>query len=421
MVFSREEERANTKTGELFSAIFFTYKKLNFSIYFDGNGNATKLYIKGSLHYYFNGGKHNSNDFTFADFLGVISDLIEKFGINPDDCKLRSLEYGINIIPLAYRTHLILQNTFYHQRKKFNQPIDKPYKQAGNPKQNDFIIKIYDKAFQFPQYVSNELLRFEVKYCRMRELRKIGIDYLSDLLLRENHVKLYKLLHQRFLEILFYDYTISKKKLSAVKQKKCVNYANINYWENMLMSIKEGGLNTKNFDYHKKGLKSITSQYSENIHKQLAEVIENKMFKLLNLSVFKWFSCPKTYPKYTPVSEEKCTPNTHLYIGGIRPINYALFIENLKQEKVKICLVTGLDISMQDEGQVLSTIGLKYYEKYEPKIFQKLENIFLTGMDNKFERTIYAKLSKQIRNRFYNNRAKYNANQTVLFEQGFDF
>lgn len=283
LTFDREIERANQQTGLLFYAKCYTYNKLNFTIYVDDSGNPYKLFISGSLHYYFNGGTHNANDFTYNNFLEVIIDLIQKFEINPYECKIRSLEFGINIIPLKYSTRLILQNTLFHQRKKFIEPINKPYKQSGNTQQNDFLLKIYDKAFQFPEFVTGELLRFEVKYCRMRELRKMGIENLSDLLIKDNHFRLYDILVQRFSEVLMYDFTIMLNKLSLLKQKKCSNYSNSNYWENILIGIKRGEINPKNFNYHTKSLKKLISENSDNIHQQLTEVIEGKMPELLNI------------------------------------------------------------------------------------------------------------------------------------------
>jgi len=421
LIFDRETERANHETGVLFHIKYYTYNKLNFTVYINDSGNAFKLYISGSLHYYFNGGNHNANDFTYVNILEVIKDLKQKFNINPYECKIRSLEFGINIIPSTYRTRLILQNTFYHQRKKFLEPINKPYKQAGNTRQNDFLIKIYDKAFQFPEFVTGEVLRFEVKYCRMRELRKIGVEYLSDLTIRDNHVKLYKILLLRFSEILMYDFTIRHKELTPVKQKNCSNYSNSNYWENIIFNIKEGRLNNKNFNYHKKRLKNIIRLHSNNILLQLSKTIANKGLELLNLHPFELVKLQNITLEKLPISTEKCTPYTHLYIGGIKPVSYSLLIENSNQKTERICLVTALDISMQNEGQLLTTVGLKYYEKNNPELFQKLVNVFLTGRSNKFEQTTYSKLAKQIRNRYYNNRAVYNINQTNLFEQRLNF
>lgn len=394
------------KDAEIYYIYYYTYQNLKFDILTDSNDKPKRLYIAGSLHYYFNKGLHNANDFTYINFIAVVNELKAIFRINPYQSIIRSLEYGINIVPLEYDTRTILQNMFYHQRKKFLEPINKPYKQSGNPKQHNCTSKAYDKAFQFPQYTKGELLRFEIKYSRMRELNTLGIVYLSDLFNIENHLKLYNILKKRFSEILFYDFTINTKKLTPAKQKKADNYSNINYWENIVLDTKKGKKHRNNFAYHKNQLNNLVLKHSKQVQQKLLYIIESKGIELLNLSRYKGFEKIKHSAYTHPISEKKCSAFTHLYIGCI-PYHKYLSKTQIKKDlkKEKKCIITGVDISMQKEvSNLLSHTGLKHYFRTDKRVFEKVKRKYLTSVwyDADFETQI-KEISHNIRN-YHNNR-----------------
>lgn len=418
LTYIKRVEKYN-KDAEIYYIYYYTYQNLKFDILTDSNRKPKRLYITGSLHYYFNKGLHNANDFTYINFIGVVNKLITIFKINPYQSILRSLEYGINIEPLAYSTRTILQNTFYHQRKKFLEPINKPYKQSGTPKQHNYILKIYDKAFQFPNHTKGELLRFEIKYSRMRELNTLGIVFLSDLFPIENNLKLYTILKKRFTEVLFYDFTINTKKLTPAKQKNAANYSNINYWDNIINDIKKGQKNRNNFTYHKKQLKTLILKHSKQVQQKLSYIIDNKGVDLLNLARYTGFEKVKHSAYTHPVSKKKCSAYTHLYIGCI-PFHKYLSKTELKKERK--CIITGVDISMQkQDSNLLSHTGLKYYFKTDKNIFEKVKRKYLTSVwyDADFETQI-KEISHNIRNYHNNQKLKqiklYPTHQMQLFE-----
>lgn len=156
----------------------------------------------------------------------------------------------------------------------------------------------------------------------------------------ENHLKLYKILLKKLSEILFYDYTINPEKLSSVKQKNIINYANIKYWEDILDGIKKGNLDRKNFNYHKDQLKKNIIDSSDNILKIISQLIEEKKYKLLNLPKFEIVRIQKAYPLYPPFENKFCIPYTHLYIGGIYPNSLrttsVLEFNNCKKKIIKL-------------------------------------------------------------------------------------
>lgn len=388
LLFDNRKEKCNKKTGEIYYISNYKYNGLRFNFIEDGQGNPIKLFIQGSLHYYHNDGLHNANDFAYIHLLQVIQNLESLFNLDSRNCVLRSLEYGINITPAKYTVNKILQNTFYHQRKKFIEPINKPYKQAGNPKNNDLVVKIYDKRFQYPELADEELLRFETKYCRMRQLNRIGIVSLYDLKSIECHIQLLNLLKQRFKEVLMYDYSMSINQIKGLKLKNLISYSNINYWEDILYNIKNSQLDYKSFNYHKKQLGKITLAYSENIQKKLLEIIDNKGFSLLGLSQFKNVERIKHTLNTQLSSNKKCAPNTPLNIMGFP---YIKIYSAKKIIKFKKCIVTGLDISMQKKYSImLSHTGLKHYHRTDEKIFNELKQKYLSKkwMNTSFNKQI---------------------------------
>lgn len=53
--------------------------------------------VRGSLHKYFNDGKHNYNDFTLSDFIRTISDLEKTLNINAETIRIGRIETGVNL------------------------------------------------------------------------------------------------------------------------------------------------------------------------------------------------------------------------------------------------------------------------------------------------------------------------------------
>lgn len=53
--------------------------------------------VRGSLHKYFNDGKHNYNDFTLSDFINTVSDLEKTLNINAETTRIGRVEAGVNI------------------------------------------------------------------------------------------------------------------------------------------------------------------------------------------------------------------------------------------------------------------------------------------------------------------------------------
>lgn len=152
------------------------YKNLTFKVYESG-----LILIHGSIHKYFNQGFHNFNDFTHENYLTALKQLEIDFGIKPENIRIQTLEYGINITP-PIDTNTILKYCFVHGRTKLTEPISYltgRYKQANYQK---FVFKLYNKKLQYEKVftIEAEILRIEIKQTNWTEYRAKGIFTLAD-------------------------------------------------------------------------------------------------------------------------------------------------------------------------------------------------------------------------------------------------
>jgi hypothetical protein len=334
------------------------YNGLEFKIY--DNGTIT---LSGSLHKYWNKGAHNYNDFNFNAFTDVLNDLKSKFNIVLENCILKCLEVGINIIP-PIPTNQILNNCFLHKTKPFEDKFNSDEGKYKQVQHSQYIIKIYNKALHYKSKgfdIQTEILRFEIKYIKMQKLNERGIYNLKDLF--EYGLQKFKVeVVTEFNNILFYDNTIQSE------SKQLVHYKNPLYWIELL----ERGT-ISNFQYHRNQLKKITSTSSQKIQFQTAEIM-NKKIDFLN-------------------------SNT-MQIDPLIILSKHVVSHNQITSKNTLCKVTGFNISMQKGNSILlSHTGLKYYYKTDRKIFEQLKRKYLSKQWSKsnFETQI-KEIAHNIRN-----------------------
>jgi hypothetical protein len=317
------------------------YNGLEFKIY--DNGTIT---VSGSLHKYWNNGAHNYNDFDFNAFTAVLNDLKSKFNIELENCIIKCLEVGINIIP-PIPTNQILDYCFLHKTKPFEYKFNSDEGKYKQVQHSQYIIKIYNKALHYTTkdfMIEGEIMRFEIKYTKMQKLNERGIYNLKDLF--EYGLQNFKVeVLTEFNNILFYDNTIKSE------SKLLVKYKNPLYWIELL-SNKTNNL----FNYHRKILKQITSTSSQNIQLQTAEIMIKKI-DFLNSNTTQ--------------------------IDPLIILSKHVVSHNQITSKNTLCKVTGFNISMQKDNSILlSHTGLKYYYKTDRKIFEQLKRKYLSKQWN---------------------------------------
>ena len=216
----------------------------------------------------------------------------------------------------------------------------------------------------------------------MVELNNKGIYTLNDLI-KHDLLNFKSDLLNLWNDVLFYDW----QSLKGLKHN--VSYSNVNYW----LELKETNYN--NFKYHRNNLNNLIKKQPNNLKKQIADLISNKV-DLLN---------------------DNTTQINPLCIGLKTVVST---IENTDKNRLK-CLVTGLNISMQKDSLLLSHTGIKYYKKTDAKVYNEIKRKYLSTkwVDADIETQI-KELAHNIRNTYNNRNIKQNRiypkNQYKMFD-----
>lgn len=357
------------------------YNGLEFKIYDTGH-----VTLSGSLHKYWNSGAHNYNDFNFEAFLGVLRDLKHKFNIIPEQCILKCLEIGINIIP-PIPTNQLLDYCFLHKTKPFEYQKNSDEGKYKQVQHEQYIIKIYNKALHYKSKgfeINTEIMRFEIKYTKMQKLNERGIYNLEELSNYGLHNFKETLLNE-FNNILFYDNTIQSKSRSIS------NYKNPLYWIELLSKPTK-----TNYYKHKGILKNLTSYNSDKIQLQTTEIMSKKIDFLNSRGAS--FDPLIILSIHAPLSNDndlKLNESDTSKKGIIKTNNI-------------LCEVTKFNISMQKNDSVLlSHTGLKYYYKTDRKVFEQIKRQYLSKqwINSDIEKQI-KEIAHNIRNTKSNQKTK---------------
>jgi hypothetical protein len=313
------------------------YNGLDFKLYDTTEKTPYKrLTIEGSLHKYWNKGAHNFNDFSINEISEVRDNLKKLFNIDFENCILRQLEIGVNILP-PVPTKKILRYCLLHKTNELKSIYTKDEGNYIQTKNQRHLIKLYDKRTHYQNKgfeIDNDIFRIEKKYSKMVELNREGIYNLNDL--TKHDLSRFKGdLLNLWNSVLFYDWSA----LDGTKYKN--TYSNTNYW----LDLAEN--NYSNFKYHRNNLQSILNKYPNNIKKQIADIISKKV-DLLNINT------TQINPLHIRLKTVVSTPTK-------------------TDKNRRICLVTGLNISMQKTDSILlSHTGLRYYLKTDKKIYKEV-------------------------------------------------
>ena len=224
------------------------------NLYFIKHQN--RLEVSGSIHYFYNDGLHNADDFYIEYCINAINQIKDLFSIDLNKCKIINLEYGVNINPSINVTDLI-HNLIYHEKRQFTRPTTHfNYKIAGNEAYKQ--VKAYDKSVQFPKECFNTF-RFEVKTKQAKFINSLGLFTLQDLTEINYYNKLINSLLNEWNNVLLFD------KSKQVDDK----FFNTDFWEDILKNGNRNKFrNQKKTYYRKLG--------TDNLHSNIKKRIEQK-------------------------------------------------------------------------------------------------------------------------------------------------
>lgn len=299
-------------------------------------------YLSGSLHKYKNGGVQNWDDFTINDIEKTLDQLSITYNIDLTTASLHSLEIGVNI-PLNYQPKRIIESAICHKGKGF-ESLDRKDKHLGVIcEHTDYSIKLYDKSRQCKIKGIGYILRYEVKFKRMRMLEKCGIYTLSDLKKKNCLENVLPILISKLKEIIFFDFYANTSNLTNGQLLRWERFGTARYWE---------GLN-RNMYYKTKLLfsKLIVTYGAKDGAELLAQKVSNKYHELCQVK-------QKTGRRFPEVSEAKLSTKRATF----SKLEYVLEnvacggVDSTRKNKEEIplnvrhCFSCGRDISKQRAG-----------------------------------------------------------------------
>jgi hypothetical protein len=260
-LFTQKREIYQDKDDGECSRLILEYKNLVITIY----KNKVAI-LTGSLHYFYNDGIHNYNNFTFTNLVNTLVEVAKLLEIELKNIILQNIEFGVNII-LSFLVQNITNNLLLHNKKEFLKPYDFDYRRAQYQR---YWLKIYNKGNQFNR-VEN-ILRVELKYKRMIDLNNIGLYNCLDLTNKQLHTSLLTILLDKWSKVLLYDFKIDKNQLTPLHYRKHLEYQNANYWLN---------LSSQERTRQKKLLQTLSLDFGANSHQQISTFIEHQYKSLM--------------------------------------------------------------------------------------------------------------------------------------------
>jgi hypothetical protein len=215
-----------------------------------------RLEVSGSIHYFYNDGLHNADDFYIEYCINAINQIKDLFSIDLNKCQIINLEYGVNINPIINVTDLI-HNLVYHEKRQFTRPTTHfSFKLAGNEAYKQ--IKAYDKSVQFPHECENTF-RFEVRSRQSKFIHSLGLFTLNDLTDITNYNVLIMSLLKEWDNVLLFD---TSKDIDT-------KFFNSVFWEDILKNGNRNKFNNQKKLYYKK-------LGSNNLHSTIRNIIERR-------------------------------------------------------------------------------------------------------------------------------------------------
>ena len=334
-----------------------TYKSLEYP----------KAIIKGSLHKFYNEGKHNYDNFNRNQLRQSIINLELIFGCEVLDAKIENVEFSVNIIPPIATTSLMNKISMYGRT---------PFKD-GRFKNSDYkevilqhyYVKIYDKGLQ--NYLHQNILRVEYKSKRMKPLNDIGLYCFGDLLKDEIYANLGRKLIDMWQKVLILDDSIRVDELTPKQQMDLNKWLNPNNWNKLTNHS-----NKKKFNQELERYKKVVANHSDNLHEQTRLLINKKWEKLT------------TIPKPKKVDLGK--------------INDLCIVLKLPYSDIR-CKVTNLPIGMQKESQFLCRSGIRFYYENYSGIYKYYLHVRLSEKQKLKSLTAqFDEIAHSVRNEYFN-------------------
>lgn len=344
--------------------------------------------VKGSIHVLKNDGQHNYDIFDLSDIHLVLFELADKLSIVINNAELKNLEFGVNL-EVDFPPDDFLNSVIIHKGRMFTLQSGRNmfYRECSH---GQYFIKFYDKGLQ--HRLKKHVLRFELKFIKMEKVNRLGIRYLSDLLVPDKLEKLRSLLLKTYDEILIGDINVSPDDLSHEEAMLFASGHNPGYWAANVPHANSYAGKRKDKAYMKdiRAYRRKISRFRELLKEQGADrkkVIVGELVERTSSSLIQEVQLKRNHEdscleltglkkheeqsRLSRIDQGEANPE----LSQLDPLLYSDNNTSLNDDSARYCLVTGLDISMQkDTSKYLCTEGVKYYKENEPEVWEQLQN-----------------------------------------------
>lgn len=235
--------------------------------------------VSGSLHYFFNDGLHNWNDFNRLALFDTITAFCSKYGINAQKTVLHSFEIGFNIKVPFEPSHFIERVLAYKTGEITKLTKKENIKKAIRINFAQYCLKVYDKSNHQRALLNDKqinILRFECHFYRMVKAYSIcGIKSIHDLLKPEILNRLGLNVLSEFREMIVTE-PMETERMTASERKTFEQMNNRTFWEQLHDKSKRRD--------KKNRFKALTRKYGNGLHNEVELLMNNKRKELMQ-----WF------------------------------------------------------------------------------------------------------------------------------------
>ena len=376
----------------------YGYKERNMNVAISPvDDEHVKVSVRGSLHKYFNAGKHNANDFTPGMVRIAMRDLFGVLRLNPDVMRLGVFEFGVNIsLPFS-------PDRFINAIVAYNPGERVPIKTPDTKNKigvvfeyGDYDVKIYNKSTESGEpYHDMNILRVEIKIKRRKIVKNVRLESVSDLLEPVAWKEFIKWLRPVVDRLLIYEHgTVDDSSFSPLKKQLFRDGTTLNYWNLCRMDHSRQTYRNRIRSFENLIVKHSTSSLKERVNTLFQAKLDEIEAMLEN-----------------DVLNDKKTPPMACLLGNSHPMVTlptrirGSLTDGENVTNIKVCPVTGLDISMQrKESRFLGITGIKFYMKHDPPVRDELLGRLSSRWEKAPLEVKIKEIAHSIRNEYYNPR-----------------
>lgn len=221
----------SVKTGEVLrKRMFVKHRELVFSVSPDYSRKQSfgRCQLRGSLQKFLSKGANN-RPFTHAELCQTVDILKADYSVKPETATLHGVEFGLNLRLDGYTAQQFINALVCLPTVEANDWRNKTAVIGKEFTRAQYGLKIYDKGKQSGTG-ETDVLRVEMKVNRMQFLKKYGIANLSDLTDAEKVAPLGAVLLRVFNDLIIYDGSIDREKLSYAEREKLDEFRNAETW-----------------------------------------------------------------------------------------------------------------------------------------------------------------------------------------------